>query len=60
MDGTQREVEILTIIIGDIVRVVSIIDRTAGGKSQCKGTEKHYPQRDLPTIHRIPHSRITE
>lgn len=59
MDGTQREVEKLAIIIGDKVRVVSIIDRTAGGKSQCKGTEKH-PQRDLLTIHRIPHSRITE
>lgn len=60
MDGTQREIEKLAIIIGDIVRVVSIVDRTAGGKSQCKGTEKHYPQHDLLTIHRIPHSRITE
>lgn len=60
MDWTKREIEKLKIIIGDIVRVVSIIDRAVGGKSQCKGTEKHYSQHDLLTIHRTLHSGITE
>lgn len=54
MDGTQREVEKLAIIIWDIIRVVSVMDRAAGEVSQCKATEKHYPQCDLLTIYRIP------
>lgn len=60
VDGTKREIEKLTVIVGDIVRVVSIIDRAVGRKSQCKGTEKHYSQHDLLTIHRTLHSQMTE
>lgn len=59
VDGTKREMEKLTAIIGDIVRFVSIIGRAVGGKSQCKGTKGHYSQHDLLTIHRTLHSQTT-